>query len=115
MGDTSIATDLQEGIEDLVVELGKTGTIRHHPTSIPVDPNKDWLGTSDTPVDTSVEVLILDYSTREIDGTNVQAGDKKALVSLKGVAIEPKPTDRFFDVYPVPMPEPASWRVESVT
>lgn len=114
MGDTSIATDLRAGIEEIVAELGKTCTLRRNEGTVPVDQNKDWLGKQAINQDYAAEVLIEDYTHREVDGSTIQTGDKKALVSLNDLAITPKTTDQFFDIYPVPDPPVGKWEIVSV-
>ena len=39
-------------------------------------------------------IAVLDYENREIDGTRIQAGDKKVLVSAVGLSPEPSTVDR---------------------
>ncbi len=46
--------------------------------------------------DFTATAAIIDYSSREIDGTNILAGDKRALVKVEDLEIEPQPTDICF-------------------
>jgi len=39
-------------------------------------------------------VVVLDYANREVDGTRIQATDKRVLVAAGGLEITPKPSDR---------------------
>ena len=39
-------------------------------------------------------IAVLDYENREIDGTRIQTGDKKVLVSAVGLSPEPTTVDR---------------------
>lgn len=102
MGDPGIATDLKDGIEDLVAELGQTVTIRRNEGTAFVDPSQKWQGTVESLQDYSAEVLILDYRAQDVDGTAIQKGDKRALIDMKSLAITPDDDCLFFEAYPVP-------------
>jgi hypothetical protein len=62
------------------------------------DPTKPWrvLDVADRILHPAVGVF-LDYNQRELDGTVIQAGDKKCFISANDVAIQPKPFHNILD------------------
>ena len=64
----------------LIGANGRTVTLQNR-TTTPVDVNKPWLGTTASGTSVSVTAVILDYDNDQVDGTLVQAGDRRALVA----------------------------------
>lgn len=47
-----------------------------------------------TPTDYAANMVLLEYSNRERDGTRILANDKKVLVSTEGLSVSPAPQDQ---------------------
>lgn len=98
----------------LIDKFGGTLYIRRTTTTdAPIDP---WnVGTTETITDHEVFGALLNYRNQDIDGTKIQQQDKQALVSAKGLSIEPTTNDLVIvkddagvviDSYQIVMPNP---------
>lgn len=74
--------------ERLIAKFGQTANIRRLSTT-----GDDWNPTITT-TDYACTLAVVDYTSREIDGTQIRAGDKKAIISTQGLAISPTTDDR---------------------
>lgn len=76
-------TRLQATANRLLTSYGQTGSVRRLTAPDPV--------TGGDPVETSytAKLVPMGYTTREIDGTVIQAGDVQIYISSGGLAIEP--------------------------
>lgn len=73
--------------ERLLARFGQTGAIRRAGAATG-DP---WNPTPGANTDYPAQIVVTGYDAREIDGTRIQATDKKALVG--GVEIDPATSD----------------------
>jgi hypothetical protein len=88
MSDAFGYADLRETAEELIAEAGQRGVIRR-PSPTMGDP---WNPTpAGDPVDDACVFVELEYAHDEIDGTLVQATDRKLLVSTAGLTAAPTP------------------------
>ncbi len=76
--------------ERMISRFGQAGAIRRAGA-----PTGDaWNPTPGTPIDHACNLVVLDYSAREIDGTLIRSTDRKIYVAALGLAIEPTEADR---------------------
>jgi hypothetical protein len=77
----------------LIARFGQTGAVRRdgEDTGPAYDP------TPGEPVDHPAQFAIVDFSAREIDGTRVLMGDKKALLAPGSLTIVPGLSDRLVE------------------
>jgi hypothetical protein len=75
----------------LLTKFGQSATLRQTSTTggVPWDPGS---GTTTT-TDTTVTLAVTDYTVAEIDGTLIQAGDRRAYISAEGTVAAPALTD----------------------
>lgn len=95
MADTTIATDLQDGIVDIMNEVGESGYVRKISKSTSSFNSSDSTrGRVTTTTDIAVSLKFFDYKDYLVDGAIIKQGDKKALVSLKstGIAVDENDT-----------------------
>lgn len=76
----------------LIARFGQSGYIRRTPTT-----GAAYNPTQGTPADHACTFVITDYTSRQIDGTRILAGDKKALVAVGALSITPGTADRLLD------------------
>lgn len=87
MADTTIATDLQDGIVDIMNEVGESGYIRKISKSSSFVSSDSTQGRVTTATDIAVSLKFFDYKDYLVDGSIIKQGDKKALISLKSTGI----------------------------
>lgn len=75
----------------LIVKYGSAMTLRR--VSLDTYSPSTGLTYAGTTTDYACRGLTQDYTTREIDGTNIKYGDKKVLVSASNLAIAPTMND----------------------
>ena len=93
----------------LLTRFGQSATLRQTSTTggDPWDPSS---GTTTT-MDTTITAAVLEYANGEVDGTLIQASDRKVYVSAEGVAVNPAPADVLiigFDVLSIVNVKPLS-------
>jgi len=81
---------LQVTADRLIEQFGQTGTLARQALSGATP----WAPTL-TATGYEVQAVILDYSAREIDGTDITLNDRKAYVAVGALPITPKPGDTF--------------------
>ena len=79
--------EMQAVADELIAEFGQAGTVTRPGTVDPIE------GGDPVPTTYSAKLVPMAYSAREIDGTNILAGDMQIYISSVGLAIEPKPGD----------------------
>lgn len=72
----------EKGASCLIVRRGEAGGDDHNPTPGAVATE-------------ACRAVLVQYKSREIDGTLIRAADRKALVSTEGVSAAPTVMDRF--------------------
>lgn len=77
----------------LIRDAGQLGAFRRAGPS--TGPSYDPISGAD--VDHPARFVLLRYKTMELDGTRVQASDRKALVAAGGLAIEPSLSDHLVE------------------
>lgn len=79
--------EMQAVADELIAEFGQQGTVTRTTTPDPIE--------GGDPVETThpAKLVPMAYSAREIDGTNILAGDMQIYISSVGLTIEPKPGD----------------------
>lgn len=87
MADTAIATDLQDGIVDIMNEVGESGYVRKISKSASFNSSDSTQGRVTTITDIAVSLKFFDYKDYLVDGSIIKQGDKKTLVSLKSTGI----------------------------
>jgi len=83
----ALFTRLQATADRLIKSYGQAGTVTRLG---PVDPVEGGEGTTTA---YPAKLVPMAYSAREIDGTNILAGDMQIYISSVGLAIDPKPGD----------------------
>ncbi|WP_421591092.1 hypothetical protein [Shinella sp. M27] len=83
----ALYTRLQATADRLIKSYGQAGTVTRLG---PVDPVE---GGDPVATPYPAKLVPMAYSAREIDGTNILAGDMQIYISSMGLAIEPKPGD----------------------
>jgi hypothetical protein len=86
----SFYTDLRSVAHRLLTEKGATLSLTQR-TSGAYDPNTG--AATVTTASHSITAVVLDYPQRVIDGTLIQQGDKKVLVSAEGLTVDPDVDD----------------------
>lgn len=78
---------LQATADRLIKKFGQQGTVTRLAPPDPIE--------GGDPVETAypAKLVPMAYSAREVDGTNILAGDMQIYISSVGLAIEPKPGD----------------------
>lgn len=71
--------DLLEKTQTTIRENGRSVTLVKNDNT-PDDPNKPWLGSTGADTESIVTAVFGSYGSHEVDGTDVQRGDKKLLV-----------------------------------
>ncbi|MXN46060.1 hypothetical protein GR138_12750 [Shinella kummerowiae] len=79
--------EMQAVADELIAEFGQQGTVTRTTTPDPIE------GGDGTTTAYPAKLVPMAYSAREIDGTNILAGDVQIYISSVGLAIEPKPGD----------------------
>ena len=73
--------------ERLIAKFGQAATLRRTVSGgTPYDPTTDTVGYPCT-------IVVQSYADALIDGTRIKRGDKKVMVSTKGLTIEPTTSD----------------------
>lgn len=85
----------EEVAQRLITKFGQTGAIRRttgtsDPNNTPWDPSDDVATTTDY----ACTLAVLGYATREIDGSLIQANDRRVYVSTEGLTVSPGTLDR---------------------
>ena len=88
----------------LIERFGQLGSIQRPGT--PTGPKHN--PTPGAPTSHPARFVIVDYSSREIDGTRIKATDKKALMSPGSLTIDPATTDRLVEA------DASSWSIVGV-
>jgi hypothetical protein len=83
MGDTQIAADILDGVEDAIATVGWTLTVEGY-TLGALNPTNPGIGRSKVATQLIFQGFVYDYDDKDIDGTNVLVGDRAALLSIKG-------------------------------
>jgi len=76
----------------LLGQFGRTVTLSRPSTSAPTYDPATGISTPDTPATYAAAAVLLDYAQRDIDGTLVQQGDQRCLMS-PSVAVAPTTSD----------------------
>lgn len=94
MADTTIATDLQEGIVDIMNEIGESGYVRKISKSASFNSGDPTQGRVTNTTDIAVSIKFFDYKDYLVDGSIIKQGDKKVLVDLKdkGIVVDENDT-----------------------
>ena len=74
--------------DELVAEFGQTGAVRRTPQT-----GTGYNPTDGTPVNHTAVFAVIDYSSRDIDGTRVLATDKRVIMGVGALTITPATTD----------------------
>lgn len=85
----SFYTEMASVANDLLSEYGQPVTLMHHQAGV-YDPSLGTVAIANA-IETAVGA-VFDYKSSEIDGTLIQRGDKKLLISVTGIT-EPKLND----------------------
>lgn len=94
MSDQFIPIDIMQGIEDMAEEIGKLIHIRRYTdTSSWLDASKPSLGKIRTYISCAATAIMTDFLDSMVDGTAIQLGDRRAIVSLQSVSVIPMNTD----------------------
>lgn len=80
-------TRLQATAQRLIAKFGQQGTVTRVGPVAPVE------GGDPVATPYPAKLVPMAYTAREIDGTNILAGDMQIYISSVGLAIEPKPGD----------------------
>lgn len=75
----------------LLTRFGRTATLRQ--TTVSGGDGWDPGSGTETVVDTSIICAVTDYAVAEVDGTLIQATDRRVFVSAQGVSVTPVPAD----------------------
>jgi hypothetical protein len=86
----SFYTDLRTMADGLLTDKGTTLTLTKK-TSGTYDPATGSATVTETAY--SITAAVFDYPQRVIDGTRIQHGDKKVLVSCEGLTVDPDVDD----------------------
>jgi hypothetical protein len=86
----SFYTDLRAMAHGQLVDKGATLTLKKR-TAGAYDPNTGAATVTETSY--SITGAVFDYPQRVIDGTLIQQGDKKVLVSAEGLTVDPDVDD----------------------
>lgn len=78
-----------ETAERLITRYGQLGFIRR--TGEPTGPDYD--PTPGVETEYAARFVVTEYDSREIDGSRIRASDKKVLLSVKGLTIDPTTSD----------------------
>lgn len=81
----------------LISDFGKDVTLRRYTDAAAPDPNRPWLKGSRSSSDTVVKAVLLQFSEKDIDGTLVLMGDKKALIAGSSLTTRPTNRDKLID------------------
>lgn len=79
--------EMQAVADELIAEFGQQGTVTRIGLPDPIE------GGDGTETAYPAKLVPMAYSAREIDGTNILAGDMQIYISSVGLLIEPKPGD----------------------
>lgn len=79
--------EMQAVADELIAEFGQQGTVMRIAPPDPIE------GGDPVPTPYTAKLVPMAYSAREIDGTNILAGDMQIYISSVGLAVEPKPGD----------------------
>jgi hypothetical protein len=79
--------EMQAVASELIAEFGQQGTVTRTTAPDAIE------GGEGTTTEYPAKLVPMAYSAREIDGTNILAGDVQIYISSVGLAIEPKPGD----------------------
>lgn len=79
--------EMQAVADELIAEFGQQGTVTRISLPDPIE------GGEGTETSYPAKLVPMAYSAREIDNTNILAGDMQIYISSVGLAIEPKPGD----------------------
>ena len=79
--------EMQAVADELIAEFGQAGTVTR---VTPPDPIEGGEGTTTA---YPAKLVPMACSSREVDGTNILAGDVQIYISSVGLAIEPQPGD----------------------
>jgi hypothetical protein len=77
--------------------LGDKGQSCSITTSTPGTYDPTTATSPQTNVTTPVVAAIMDYPRKDVDGTLIRQGDKRAVVAAYGLSINPLPSDTFTD------------------
>ena len=80
----------QADADELIEEFGQIGAI---PRTLMGPPPNEWTPGEETTTYHPIKVAVLPINERDVDGTLIKAGDQQALISPKGLTIEPTTTD----------------------
>ena len=75
---------------NLITKFGATHKIRRATNTPPSNP---WEPPTTSNTDYSCQAVVTEYSAREIDGVNILATDRRAVVAAAGLVIVPATTD----------------------
>ena len=81
MSDATTAQDFLDAVTDALVDLGTTRKVRAVAYAA-LDTSNPGAGRTQTPTDHNVEAIIHDYQDKYVDGSTIQEGDKKAILSI---------------------------------
>lgn len=82
MGDTSLSADILDGVVEAMDAVGWTLSVKYFEEGA-LDINNPGAGRPKTEVTFDLEGFVYDIEDKSIDGTNIKAGDRKGVLSIK--------------------------------
>lgn len=79
---------MKDAASRIIARFGQAGTLRQIVNSGP-----EWAPVQ-TEVDTAITVAVVEYAQEVRDGTLIQSGDLRALVSVEGLSVTPTTADK---------------------
>jgi hypothetical protein len=87
MADLTIPVDIMNGVVDIMEEVGKSIFLVQDVESGWIDENDKTKGRTPVPSSKTVQSFFYDFADDEVDGSLVQSGDRKVILSLKDTGI----------------------------
>lgn len=87
MGDLSLGQDFVDAIKDLLDESGKTRILKVTALE-PIDPDDPGAALDETLVNYNVECILVDYEDSYVSGSNIEKGDRLAIISTSDLSFE---------------------------
>lgn len=79
----------RQAADRLIARFGQAATLRR-----PTTTGTAYNPTPGEPDDHPVKAVVTEYAQRDIDGTRIKAADRKVLMSVGSLAIEPATSDK---------------------
>lgn len=87
---------LKQTAEDLIASAGMDGAILRATAGTGGDPWNPSTNTGGSAAPHACKVVLIDFTHEERAGGQIAIGDKRALVSTRGLTIDPVPGDRLY-------------------